>query len=130
MNFLEGRLVTDDGRPYFVSGALRLPVDSEQSRRMSSHAGKPIVVGIRPEAICEADSASNLDGEFHFTATVLVSEVQGDRVYHRIEIRPSQCPVARGKARRQFPPNTAERLRIDLKQLHFFESEGKGAVLL
>src|SRR5205807_9844789 len=50
MNFLEGRLITEDGRLSFASGALRLQLSAEQSQRLSHRAGKDVVAGIRPEA--------------------------------------------------------------------------------
>ncbi len=129
MNFLEGRLFAEGGRLFIASGGLRLPVETQQSHRISTYAGKPIVVGIRPEAICEVDSTSNIEGEFQLTASVLMSEVHGDRVHRRIELSPGQRLVARGNSRRQLAPNTVGRFRIDLKQLHFFESEGNGSAL-
>ena len=86
MNFLDGRLVAEEGRLWFVSGEIRVPLDGLQSERLSNRAGAPIVAGIRPQAIREAGSADGRDGH-PITAIVHLSEVQGDRVSHRIETK-------------------------------------------
>jgi multiple sugar transport system ATP-binding protein len=126
MNFLDGRLAAEEGRLWFVSGAIRIPLDGSQSERLRARAGSPIVVGIRPQAICEVASDDIVKDGPHITALVRLSEVQGDCVFHRIETADGQTLVARGATRSPLPPNSQQKFRFDSPQLHFFESGERG----
>jgi multiple sugar transport system ATP-binding protein len=59
MNFLEGRLVDQDGRLWFDEGTGRLPVPAPAASvlRGRGSAGPEIVLGVRPEALAPAASA-------------------------------------------------------------------------
>jgi multiple sugar transport system ATP-binding protein len=126
MNFLEGRLVADETGLSFASGILSLPLNAEQSQRLSHCIGKEVVVGIRPEAIREADGSSGSANEPQLPAAVISNEIRGDCVFHRLETTAGHSLVARGTSRRPLAPNTKLVFRIDANQLHFFEPTAVG----
>ncbi len=130
MNFLEGRLITEDGRLTFVSGAIRLPLGAEQARQLSLCAGRDVVAGIRPEAICEIARVNAREADHQFPATFISSEIRGDRVFHRIESNAGQPLVARGADRSQKPPGSSRQFQVRISQLQFFEPGEMGAALL
>ena len=109
MQFLEGRLQAEGcrlqgpgtGRSeaadiglWFAAGTVRLRVPEADAARLQTHAGRPVQLGLRPEGIRLADQ----DGApgYSFDATVRVSEVLGDRVFHRIELSDGQLLIAAG----------------------------------
>jgi multiple sugar transport system ATP-binding protein len=121
MNFLDGRLLAEEGRLWFVGGAIRIPLDGLQSERLSKRVDSPIVAGIRPQAIRELASVDAVgDNSCAITAIVRLSEVQGDRVFHRIETKDGQALIALGADHTLLPPNREQVFRIDARQMHFF----------
>ena len=121
MNFLDGRLLAEEGRLWFVGGEIRIPLDGLQSERLHKRAGSPIVAGIRPQAIREAGSPDAVGDGHSITGIVRLSEVQGDRVFHRIETADGQTLIALGAAHTTLPPNREHVFQIDPQQMHFFE---------
>jgi multiple sugar transport system ATP-binding protein len=130
MNFLKGRLDSGNSCLWLAAGALHMPLSPEQSTRLSDCTGRGVVAGIRPEAICEVDSANAGEVHHQFPATIINSEVRGDRVFHRIETTAGQPLVVRGASRMQSPPNTLRQFQIDPTRVHYFEPGPAGAVLL
>jgi multiple sugar transport system ATP-binding protein len=51
MNFLEGRLVQDNGSLQVDLNGLRLPLPPEKAKQVEAYINKPVVFGIRPEDI-------------------------------------------------------------------------------
>jgi multiple sugar transport system ATP-binding protein len=121
MNFLDGRLVAEEGRLWFVSGAIRIPLDGLQSERLRQRAGSSIVAGIRPQAIGEVTSVDAAGARHQITAVVRLSDVRGDRVFHRIETKDGQALIALGADHTLLPPNCEQVFRIDTHQMHIFE---------
>ncbi|BDG59980.1 ABC transporter ATP-binding protein [Caldinitratiruptor microaerophilus] len=56
MNFLRGRIVVEGDRTVFDGGALRIHLNGALRQPAAAYAGKPVILGIRPEDI-EADPA-------------------------------------------------------------------------
>jgi multiple sugar transport system ATP-binding protein len=121
MNFLDGQLVAEDGALWFIGGAVRLRLGDEQTKRLSHRAGSPIVAGIRPEGISEAHSSAVAINSNCITAEVRLSELQGDRVFHRIETDDGRQLVARGNDRTALCPNCVRQFQIDERHLQLFE---------
>jgi multiple sugar transport system ATP-binding protein len=121
MNFLEGQLVAEEGVLWFIGGAIRLRLDDDQTKRLSHRAGSPVVAGVRPEGITEAYSSTVAMNSNCITAKVRLSELQGDRVFHRIETDDGRQLVARGNDRTALCPGCVRQFQIDERQLRFFE---------
>jgi multiple sugar transport system ATP-binding protein len=129
MNFLDGRLVAEESSLVFVTGSIRIRIGEQQSQRLGDRIGTAIVAGLRPEAICDGDTAVDLAGANHFTAVVLASELQGDRLFHRLQIAEGPFLVARGAGRQILPPDSVQRFQIDAGQIHLFAQGEFGASL-
>ncbi|HEV3417889.1 MAG TPA: ABC transporter ATP-binding protein [Pirellulales bacterium] len=121
MNFLDGKLVAEEGVLWFIGGAIRLRLDDDQTKRLSHRAGSPVVAGVRPEGITEAYSSTVAMNSNCITAKVSLSELQGDRVFHRIETDDGRQLVARGNDRTALCPNCVRQFQIDERQLRLFE---------
>ena len=103
MHFLDGRIEAENENVYFVAGATRLRVPDPATAKLKCRIDAPIVLGLRPEAIRLAD-ANEVNGQ-SITATVRISEVLGDRVFHRIETLDGQSLIVQGT--RQTPTLSA-----------------------
>src|SRR5690606_20324609 len=49
MNFLEGRLVDEGGWHFITRGGIRFRMANPEQGRFAEHAGKDLVLGVRPE---------------------------------------------------------------------------------
>lgn len=99
MHFLDGRLEAEGETIVFVAGRIRLRVPDAAAARLRRLIDAPVVLGLRPEAVRLVDTNES-DGH-SLTATVRISEVLGDRVFHRIETSDGQSLMALGS--RQAP---------------------------
>jgi multiple sugar transport system ATP-binding protein len=57
MNFLEGRLVQDNGSFQVDLNGLRLPLPPEKAKKVEAYTNKAVVFGIRPEDILPSADA-------------------------------------------------------------------------
>ena len=127
MNFIEGEL-TDDGGPavFRTSGAngdaIRIAPGAETSRALSAHAGRKVVLGVRPEdltVVMDAgptpDLANVIPARLDF-----VEQMGNEEFVHAVagatDITARVAPV------RLPDPGTQIRLRADPARLHFFDA--------
>ncbi len=109
MNFIEGRL--DGGHLHAANGA-RLPVPGGAA----SHAGQPVVYGIRPEHIDIA--AGNDNGGFD--AEVIVVEPTGSETQLFARLGEQQL-VGVFRERHEFQPGQRIRLKPRAELVHLFD---------
>jgi multiple sugar transport system ATP-binding protein len=96
MNFVEGRLVSRNGQLVFTwkNEELILPAGW-----LHHHAGQPVVLGIRPEALSLAPPGS---GALPFSGVVALVEPVGDRA--DVTLRVGQTRLTARLDARQAPP--------------------------
>jgi len=159
MNFVEGRLIADDGALFAEFADTRLRVDPEAIEArpaLPRHAGRPIVLGIRPDATEDAAIARDAPADrrmtavaelretigseafIHFTvdaAPVVTDDTRelasdaGDAVLERLEEEASAHRttfIARTHARSAAREGEQIELAVDTRELHFFDP-GTGA---
>jgi multiple sugar transport system ATP-binding protein len=154
MNMLEATLETQNGTVTVVAGSQRINLDEHTlSARpaLRRYAGKPIVLGIRPEDLEDASLAGGSAQGAHLKGTVQLREALGselmvhfttdaqhaitedvkelaedvgdDRVAEQ-EIKPDQATlVGRFGARSRVKPGDNVDVAVDTRQLHFFDAE-------
>jgi multiple sugar transport system ATP-binding protein len=79
MNFLEGRLVQDNGSLQVDLNGLRLPLPPDKAKKVEAYANKAVVFGIRPEDILPS---ADTDGKrlVPLRATIEVLEPLGAEI--------------------------------------------------
>jgi len=83
MNFIEGRLGTDAGEMAFTSGSIRLRISDPLRAAVSDHSGKEVTLGVRPEDIEDATSASaEPDGRSVDTVVRVVEPLGDEKLLH------------------------------------------------
>jgi len=134
MNFLDGQIVRGSlpggsGSHHFAqaNGTIRLGMTEAQANRLASHEGKPVVLGIRPQAF----SATTSRPDWNLTMHVGVVEPLGEAidVTGRAGGASGGQFVARVDANATFKPGTDATLSVDMERSHFFEPGEFGSCL-
>jgi multiple sugar transport system ATP-binding protein len=124
MNFFDGRLVAEGGALWFDEGSSKLRIDAAQRERLAAHVGKPLVMGVRPEAMrlgtAYGDDASTL------TAKVSLIEPLGDRTDIHFDTPRHSNRVCRVDSRHAVRENETVEIQVDTQRVHFFEPGGDG----
>jgi ABC-type sugar transport system ATPase subunit len=123
MNLLAGRLESDGaGGLSAVHGALRVPVSPAFDA--PEYRDRPIVLGVRPEDLYEHPAADAVAFDLRVVAvealgpeTILVGEIPGGAEISARLGRDFSAPVG-----------TAQRLYLDPRHIHLFDSETRLAV--
>jgi multiple sugar transport system ATP-binding protein len=160
MNFVQAPLSDDDGLVVEFAGE-RLRVDTEAIEArpgLARYAGRPLVVGIRPDATEDAAIARDVPADrrigavaelretigseafVHFTLDAppvvtedtreLASDV-GDEVLEQLEEEASERKtrfIARTHARSRAREGERVELAVDTRELHFFDLETGGGI--
>ncbi len=128
-SFFEGRLAISEGRLWFDSGAVRVAVIEPLASSMAGTVERPIVMGVRPEAVRLAPWPNHERQECAIEGTVksvefvgsrtLVEAVTTDGARFTAAVATSDG-VAVGESRRFF---------VDVERLMFFAADNCGATL-
>jgi ABC-type sugar transport system ATPase subunit len=121
MNFLEGTLVGEDGRLGFDAGRWRLAVGNAN---LASHAGRRVVLGIRPEDLHLAQPGEVPDGSLR--AEVALVEPLGDRTWVHLEVQDGLRLVARTDPRHAPACGATVLVQIPPDRAHFFQTGESG----
>ncbi len=120
MNFLAGRIAEKSGVICFDDGSDQLPLCESMRERMTPHAGRDIVMGLRPEHMTPGSGPAVLK------VTVGVVEMLGDRMDVTVSSERHARLVCRVDARLDLKEGRNVELQIDMNRVHFFEPTGAG----
>jgi multiple sugar transport system ATP-binding protein len=137
MNFLEGKLVLVAGGIVFDEGstdqdgrAYRLKVSPKHAQTLSAHAGKPIVLGLRPQALKESTPVSAGESEWTtWKLPVRVVEPLGDSMDVFVST-PRHQLVARVPAHSGLSANSTAVIAPNMDEAHWFDIGEFGKSLL
>ncbi|MGE3182702.1 MAG: ABC transporter ATP-binding protein [Phycisphaerae bacterium] len=129
MNFLEGSLEAAGNGTAFVErgGGARIALDAGVAKRLAAHVGKPITMGIRPEAMTPAPTD---DAPMMIVIDVAVVEPLGDRMDVSGTTAVGTPIVSRVDAKADIRENQQARFKIDPTRVHFFAPGDDGRNLL
>ncbi|HEX5870423.1 MAG TPA: sn-glycerol-3-phosphate ABC transporter ATP-binding protein UgpC [Longimicrobium sp.] len=120
MNFFEGMM---EGAEFVADGgAFRVPVDAIWADRLRPYAGKPVTLGIRPEALY-GPRGRQVDARLAPGAFVVEGlEPLGNEIF--VHARAGEQRVTARVAPQPLPaPGEPLELTFDLTRLHFFDRE-------
>jgi len=122
MNFLEGQLVEKDGTLGFESAGARLLVPTELRARLAGHAGRGVVLGIRPECLSTASGARFPTGDSNrLEAEVSLVQPLGDRMNLYLNAANGTTLVAQIDAESGVKVGQPYPVHVDMARVHFFE---------
>ena len=125
MNFFSGTIRRRDGRLHFVedgsqAAPLALPLPPELERRSASRMDRPVVLGIRPEAISNGPGASAPEAAAE--VRVELAEPMGAETYLHLDTGGTTL-VARVQPSGRFEAGQRIRVGFDLARAHLFDPE-------
>jgi multiple sugar transport system ATP-binding protein len=156
MNFVNGRVERANGELYATFADARLRIDEEAIRErpaLSGYEGRPVVLGIRPDATEDAAIARDAPEDRRFAGVAELRETVGSEAYvhftldaepvvtedirelasdtgtemlHKLEEEASEHKtpfVARMHARSRAREGARVELAVDTRELHFFDPE-------
>jgi multiple sugar transport system ATP-binding protein len=120
MNFLEGKIITKEGKLYFDEGNFRIKIVEGMFGALENYIGKRVTLGVRSEDIYDKLFVSEAPPENIVTMTCEVVEHLGSEVYIHMNTG-KHILVARvaGDANPQI--NQDMDVVFDMSKIHFFD---------
>ncbi|MBV6512896.1 MAG: Trehalose import ATP-binding protein SugC [Ignavibacteriaceae bacterium] len=130
MNFIPGRLL-HEGNLQFTSNdkAFHFPLNGVYSEKLKGHAGKNVVMGIRPEDFFDISTKKAGTEYYELTPELEVVEPMGNEVFLYFTQEGVQI-TARIPTRERLSPRTKHPLYVDLSKLHFFDAADEKSLLV
>jgi multiple sugar transport system ATP-binding protein len=127
MNFFDA-IVTGRGEDLWLdTGAFKLPVPADTRAKAAEYAGKPVVIGVRPEDFHDQDYVPGNINSAPVNATVDVIEPMGAEIYLYL-MSGKFSYVARVDPRSQGRPGKEMGIMINLDHLHIFDKQTEKAI--
>ena len=128
MNFLEGRVVFNNGHAEFDEGSLRLPIPDGMRDALAPWKDRDVTFGIRPEDITSVETNKDWDEARQIRATVEVVEPMGSETY--LYLTTGRYPfIARVDAFVDPDINTEMPLLVNMARAHFFSRDDEAAIV-
>ena len=125
MNFVTMTITDSAGVLWAIAQGLRLKVPPQLGERVRAHAGKRMVLGVRPEALHPANGSDQPD--YSFATEVDVVEPLGNEILIDVKIGANPM-VARVPPTSRLRMHERVRLSLDPERLHFFDSKTEQAI--
>ena len=122
MNFMEGKLVRDNGRIAFSSEQVIIDLPEELGRSLSGDEGKAVEMGVRPENMLSARSRAEDGLRNTLSAEVNVIEPLGDEMILYLAIEDAKFLA---KVDSHYETQVGQRIDVplDTNKIHIFDSE-------
>jgi len=121
MNFMEGHIVSEDGKLWFDEGTQRVAVPEWATDGLQGKVGSPVVVGIRPDSISDTPFPDQADNTMK--VAVQVVEPLGDKMDVYLDTGNHQRIVARIPADDEMQAGHEMTMYFNNKRMHFFDPE-------
>ena len=122
MNFLDARLVEEDGNLYVEGDGFRLLLPDKIKSQLEGVGGKEITFGVRPEDLTAEQTIHEGDETKSFDTHVLVTEPLGDEIIVHAEVGDQEI-VAQLDPRVDIKPHQDVTLYADMDYIHIFDKD-------
>lgn len=127
MNFLDGVVKEENGKLVVDFEVFKVRIPEGKFKNVRQYLNKPVIFGIRPESILEADNVQAADEDI-VVATVDVSELMGSEIY--LYMSAGNCSfVARVDSHSKARDGEKHRVVFDGNKMHLFDKETEKAIL-
>lgn len=120
MNFLQGKIVAQNGDYYFLDRGIKLRVLQQSYDQIAPYRDQMVIFGIRPEDIYDRIFAQDARPEYTVTATVEVVEPMGSEIYLFLNAGRNSF-VARVNNQDTATANQDVQVVFDMSKAHFFD---------
>jgi multiple sugar transport system ATP-binding protein len=127
MNLVEGRLERDETGWTFLAAAMRIRLPAALAERAAGHAGRPLVLGIRPEDVREVAAAEGAGteptgaAEACVMATLELAETMGAETYLYCAVATATLIARVRSSSGRSELNRPVRLGLNLARAHLFD---------
>ncbi|MGC2077377.1 MAG: sn-glycerol-3-phosphate ABC transporter ATP-binding protein UgpC [Xanthobacteraceae bacterium] len=125
MNFAAVNLAEQDGVLFAVGDGIRLKLPPERAKRLSSHVGQRVTLGIRPEDL--RVGSNNGAAGLSFPAIVEVIERLGSEILLDVKVGAASM-VAAVEPAVKASVHEELHLAFDAERLHFFDDDSGNAI--
>jgi multiple sugar transport system ATP-binding protein len=129
MNFFEGRLVEEGGRLLFDEGTGKLPVAAGAAAALRAHAGRDVVLGLRPEAIAPAGKARFAAADSQLPMKLWLVQPLGAQMDLYLGTTRHERVVSQVEAFTGLAVGETIPVAFDMTRAHFFEPGDNGAAI-
>jgi len=126
MNFLDGRLLSEDGQLYFDEGTARFRLPGRFNGVLSSREGEQMVMGIRPEQMACNPQGRFAGEENRLDVTISEVETLGDKMDLHVQTGCHEQLICRVDVDRDLADGQNTTLHLDMQRVHFFEPGDEG----
>jgi multiple sugar transport system ATP-binding protein len=123
MNFISGKLERADGSLILDTGLFQVPVPASHRAAFDRLAGRPVIMGIRPEDIHDPAFTPPQIASALVEADVDVTELMGNEVFIYLTLGAGSF-VGRVDPRTSFRPGGRVQVALNMEHMHLFEVEG------
>ncbi len=120
MNFMNGKIVKDNGSLYFGEGKFRIKALGDMNSKLEKYIDKEVVFGIRPENIYDKLFASNATPDNTLNAICDVMETMGSE-NHLYLSTDKNTMVAVVEASNKPTIGSMVEVVFDMEKVHFFD---------
>lgn len=122
MNFLEARIVEDDGMLSLSGENFQLPIPNALISRYLGKKDEEVIMGIRPEHIFDKEISGDLPDTGTIHTTIEIVEPMGASVV-LVALSGSSKIVANVDAKTKAKPRSIQDFLIDMNQIHIFDKQ-------
>jgi multiple sugar transport system ATP-binding protein len=122
MNFLESRVVEENGRLYVDGGGFRLAIPESLENTYRPRLNDGVIFGIRPEHLKDPAFASDIAAKEDLEVVVDVIEPIGSEVILLITVGDHHL-TAKVDPHTKASPHKSIRLSVDMNRMHLFDKE-------
>ena len=124
MNFLNGKLLSEDGDVFFDDGERRIRLPKNRSSQLAAWIGKEAIMGVRPEAMSTTGEKRFAGRENVLTVKVQVVEPLGEKMDLYTSTANHPHIVARVDARSDMKGDMNVDLHLDMDKIYIFDTSG------
>ncbi len=125
MNFFDATLVETDGKLEVNTPGIRMNVPEPKATEWRPHAGKELILGIRPEDMHSKDFVPPGILESDMVATVDVVELMGHEIFLYLKTSDDKQFIARVDPRVRYSRGDAVELAVNMANAHIFDPQGE-----
>ncbi len=128
MNFMDGVIKEEGGKLLVDCKAFKVGIPDGKFKHIRQYLNKPVIFGIRPEAILERDTTPEATEAEVVNAMVDVYELIGAQVYLHMSVGDASF-VATVDSHTKAKDGAKHQIIFNNKKIHFFDKETEKAIL-
>jgi len=128
MNFIDGKIVRQDGKHYFDEGTFKVKIVNEMVSKIKDYESKKIIFGIRSEDIYDKLFTSDAPPENIIKVSVEVVEPRGPEVHLYLNTGKNSF-IAKVDPKGTPEVNQDLELVFDMSKAHFFDKKSGEAIV-